>query len=59
MNLSYQIFASLILSVVVGLALGDSAAGWVNAWIAPIGNMFINLIKMVIVPVVLLSLIHI
>ena len=57
MNLSYQIFASLILSVVVGLALGDSAAGWVNAWIAPIGNMFINLIKMVIVPVVFCSLV--
>lgn len=57
MNLSYQIFASLILSVIVGLALGDSAAGWVNAWIAPIGNMFINLIKMVIVPVVFCSLV--
>ncbi len=57
MNLSYQIFASLVLSVVVGLALGDSAAGWVNAWIAPIGNMFINLIKMVIVPVVFCSLV--
>lgn len=57
MNLSVQIFASLVLSVVVGLFLGDSAIGPVKTWIAPVGTMFINLIKMMIVPVVLCSLI--
>ncbi|MDY6083860.1 MAG: dicarboxylate/amino acid:cation symporter [Dialister sp.] len=57
MNLSVQIFASLVLSVVVGLALGDSATVPVKAWIAPIGTMFINLIKMMIVPVVMCSLV--
>ena len=57
MNLSVQIFASLVLSVVVGLVLGDGAIGPVKAWIAPVGTMFINLIKMMIVPVVLCSLV--
>ena len=57
MNLSVQIFASLVLSVVVGLFLGDAAIGPVKTWIAPVGTMFINLIKMMIVPVVLCSLI--
>ncbi|SDA61278.1 Na+/H+-dicarboxylate symporter [Dialister histaminiformans] len=57
MNLSVQIFASLILSVVVGLILGPDAAPWVKLWVAPIGTMFINLIKMMIVPVILSSLV--
>lgn len=57
LNLSVQIFASLVLSVVVGLVLGDGAIGPVKAWIAPVGTMFINLIKMMIVPVVLCSLV--
>lgn len=57
MNLSVQIFISLVLSVVVGLVLGDGAAAPVKTWIAPIGTMFINLIKMMIVPVVFCSLV--
>ena len=57
MNLSVQIFASLVLSVIVGLFLGDSAVVPVKTWIAPVGTMFINLIKMMIVPVVICSLI--
>lgn len=46
-----------MLSVVVGLFLGDTAIVPVKTWIAPVGTMFINLIKMMIVPVVLCSLI--
>lgn len=57
MNLSIQIFLSLVLSVVVGLVLGEGAAAPVQMWIAPIGTMFINLIKMMIVPVVFCSLV--
>lgn len=57
MNLSLQIFASLVLSVIVGLVLGEGAAAPVKTWIAPIGTMFINLIKMMIVPVVFCSLV--
>jgi len=57
MNLSVKIFVSLILSVAVGLAAGESALPFINLWIKPIGTIFINLIKMMIVPVVFTSLI--
>ena len=57
MNLSVQIFISLVLSVVIGLFLGEEYIDPVKTWIAPIGTMFINLIKMMIVPVVFFSLV--
>ncbi|MGN0941253.1 MAG: dicarboxylate/amino acid:cation symporter [Selenomonadaceae bacterium] len=57
MSLSVKIFVALVASVVVGLIAGPSALGFVNWWIAPIGTIFINLIKMMIVPVVFTSLV--
>ncbi len=57
MNRSIKIFIALILSVVVGLAAGEPALPFINWWIAPIGTIFINLIKMMIVPVVFFSLV--
>ena len=57
MNLSIKIFISLVLSVIAGLILGEENLPWLKAYIAPIGTMFINLIKMIIVPVVLASLV--
>ena len=57
MNLSIKIFLALVLSVVVGLIAGPDALPFIKWWIAPIGTMFINLIKMMIVPVVFTSLI--
>ncbi|MDD6133868.1 MAG: dicarboxylate/amino acid:cation symporter [Selenomonadaceae bacterium] len=57
MNLSIKIFIALILSVVVGLIVGEPALPFINWWIAPIGTIFINLIKMMIVPVVFFSLV--
>ncbi len=57
MNLSIKIFIALVLSVVVGLIAGESSLPFINWWIAPIGTMFINLIKMMIVPVVCFSLV--
>jgi len=57
MNLSIKIFIALVLSVVVGLLAGESSLPFINWWIAPIGTMFINLIKMMIVPVVFFSLV--
>ena len=57
MNLSVKIFISLILSVIAGLVVGPDALPFIKWWIAPIGTMFINLIKMMIVPVVFTSLI--
>ncbi|MCR5757186.1 MAG: dicarboxylate/amino acid:cation symporter [Selenomonas sp.] len=57
MNLSIKIFIALVLSVIVGLLAGESSLPFINWWIAPIGTMFINLIKMMIVPVVFFSLV--
>ena len=57
MNLSIKIFIALVLSIVVGLIAGESSLPFINWWIAPIGTMFINLIKMMIVPVVFFSLV--
>ena len=57
MNLSIKIFIALVLSVVVGLIAGEPALPFINWWIAPVGTMFINLIKMMIVPVVFFSLV--
>ena len=52
-----KIFISLILSVIVGLILGEENLPCLKAYLAPFGTMFINLIKMIIVPVVLASLV--
>ena len=57
MNLSVKIFAALVLSVIVGLIAGEAGLPFIKWWIAPIGTMFINLIKMMIVPVVFTSLV--
>ena len=57
MHLSVKIFISLVLAVVVGLIAGPAGAPFIKWWIAPIGTMFINLIKMMIVPVVFTSLV--
>ena len=57
MNLSIQILIALVLSVGAGLAIGPEGLPFVTKWIAPIGTIFINFIKMMIVPVVFCSLI--
>ncbi|MDD6119475.1 MAG: dicarboxylate/amino acid:cation symporter [Selenomonadaceae bacterium] len=57
MNLSIKIFISLILAVIVGVIAGPDSVPFIKWWIAPIGTMFINLIKMMIVPVIFTSLI--
>jgi Na+/H+-dicarboxylate symporter len=57
MHLSVKIFISLVLAVIVGLIAGPAGAPFIKWWIAPIGTMFINLIKMMIVPVVFTSLV--
>ena len=57
MHLSIKILIGLILGVIGGLIAGPTAVPWMKVWIAPIGTVFINLIKMVIVPVVLASIV--
>ena len=57
MNLSVKILISLVLCVVVGLMAGVDGLPFIKWWIAPVGTIFINLIKMVIVPIVFTSLV--
>ncbi len=52
MKLWQQIFIGLIAGLIVGAILGPSAAA-----IKPIGTVFINLIKMLIVPLIFVSLV--
>ncbi len=57
MKLSTKIMAALILGVIAGLLLGADGAGFAKAWIAPFGAIFMNMIKMMIVPMVFASLV--
>jgi Na+/H+-dicarboxylate symporter len=57
MNLSNKILIGLVLGVVAGLVVGPEGLGFVKKWIAPFGTLFINMIKMIIVPLVLASLV--
>jgi len=57
MHLSYKILIGLVLGVIGGLIVGPENIAIAKQWIAPIGTLFINLIKMIIVPVVLASLV--
>ena len=57
MQLSYKILIGMVLGVIAGLVAGPSSAPLLKVWVAPVGTLFINLIKMIIVPVVLASLV--
>jgi len=57
MSLPNKILIGLILGVVAGLLIGPEGVGFAKKWIAPVGTLFINLIKMIIVPLVLASLV--
>lgn len=57
MHLSSKILIGLILGVIAGLAAGPENIGLIKKWIAPMGTLFINLIKMIIVPLVFASLV--
>ena len=52
-----QISIGLILGILTGLVLQDNADFAVE-YIKPIGTIYLNLIKMIVVPVVLLSIIQ-
>lgn len=56
MKLTTKILLGLLAGIIVGLALGGNPA-IATTFIQPIGTLFINLIKMVIVPLVFSSLI--
>ncbi len=56
-SLAGQIFIALVLAIIVGLALGSSHAAFANSYIKPFGTIFLNLVKFIVVPVVLCSII--
>ena len=57
MGLTTRILLGLILGVITGLGLGSSGLAFANAWIGPLGTIFMNMIKMIIVPLVFSSLV--
>ena len=54
-NLALQIFISLLLAISAGLLLGNHAA-FANAYIKPFGTIFLNLLKFIVCPIVLFSI---
>ena len=58
MSLALQIFIALVLAIVVGLILGTKGAGFANSYIKPFGTIFLNLIKFIVCPIVLVSIIN-
>ena len=55
LSLTSQIAIALVLAVVAGILLRDYA-NFVNDYIKPLGNIFLNLLKFVVVPLVLFSI---
>ena len=58
MSLALQIFIALVLAIIVGLILGTKGAGFANSYIKPFGTIFLNLIKFIVCPIVLVSIIN-
>lgn len=56
LSLTTWIFIALVLGVLAGLAL-QGAPEVADAYIKPLGTIFLNLIKMIVVPLVLFSII--
>ncbi len=57
MNLSTKILIALGLGIIAGLELGADGVDIAKTWIAPFGTIFMNMIKMIIVPLVFSSLV--
>ncbi len=55
LSLAAQIFIALVLAIIAGLLL-QSKADFANAYIKPWGTVFLNLIKFIVVPIVLFSI---
>ena len=54
-NLALQIFIALVLAIVVGLLMSKQVA-FANAYIKPFGTIFLNLLKFIVCPIVLFSI---
>lgn len=55
LSLTSQIAIALVLAVVAGILL-QGHADFVNKYIQPLGNIFLNLLKFIVVPLVLFSI---
>ncbi len=55
-SLTTQIAAALVLAIIAGVLLNDQA-DFVNQYIKPFGTIFLNLLKFIVVPLVLVSII--
>lgn len=51
-NIGFQIIVAMVLGTIVGVVMGESAAMF-----APLGTIFIHLIKMLVIPLVAVSII--
>ena len=56
MSLAVQIFVALILAIMTGIFLGEEHAQFANSYIKPFGTIFLNLIKFIVCPIVLFSI---
>ena len=56
MSLAIQIFIALVLAIIVGLILGEKGATFASSYIKPFGTIFLNLIKFIVCPIVLFSI---
>ena len=55
-NLALQIFIALVLAIIAGLLFGEKGAGFANSYIKPFGTIFLNLLKFIVCPIVLFSI---
>ncbi|MBQ6623781.1 MAG: cation:dicarboxylase symporter family transporter, partial [Mogibacterium sp.] len=61
LSLPVQIFIALGLGIVAGLiflAMGEGGVAFAVGYIKPIGTIFLNLLKFIVVPIVLTSIIQ-
>ena len=54
-NLALQIFIALVLAIIAGLLLGNNVAV-TKEYIKPFGTIFLNLLKFIVCPIVLVSI---
>ena len=55
MSLAMQIFIAMVLAIAAGLLL-QGQADFANAFVKPFGTIFLNLVKFIVVPIVLFSI---
>ena len=57
MHLSYKIILGMVLGLLAGFFAGPGSLPVLRIWVNPVGDLFVHLIKMVMAPVILASVI--